>query len=31
MITYLQEQYGFPPELLQNIAAVEGLAKAAAD
>lgn len=29
--TYLQERYGFPQELIKNIAAVEILASAAAD
>jgi uncharacterized protein (DUF302 family) len=29
--TYLQERHDFPPELIQNIAVVEALAKAAAD
>jgi uncharacterized protein (DUF302 family) len=28
---YLQERHGFPPELMQNIAAVEGLADKAAE
>jgi uncharacterized protein (DUF302 family) len=28
---YLQERHDFPPELIQNIAVVEALAKAAAD
>ncbi len=28
---YLQERYDFPPELVQNLAVVEALAKAAAD
>jgi uncharacterized protein (DUF302 family) len=28
---YLQERHGFPPELIQNIAVVEALAKTAAD
>ena len=28
---YLQERHDFPPELVQNIAVVEALAKAAAD
>jgi uncharacterized protein (DUF302 family) len=28
---YLQERHGFPPDLVQNIAAVEALAMAAAE
>jgi uncharacterized protein (DUF302 family) len=28
---YLQERHGFPPDLIQNIAAVEALASAAAE